>query len=234
MDPDTLRHYDSNIKDDPGVVSGKEERAEIHKRFMETLQRVNIEVYAHRLIKMLDESADVARFTIPFVGITIDRNWFGYINVIAGMFFYLILLAAMENQIVLLTFVRKQAAGCLPRLHMINVTQVFSGSGLFPQRSIQGLSGLDMYVRWVLAAFALAMRLLIVIAPLFVALAVEWDALAFARPCEIVSPYEFFQQRALGDAAPPNYPGFCKDGRDNRREDQKLQEKLQCSTFLSW
>jgi len=101
------------------------------QRFLQIVQNANTDIYEHRLLNMLDTSADAARFSVPIIGVKVDRNWFAYLNGFGGIFFFMIILHALENQLVLLREILKRKLTTMQR-KMVNATQIFTSSGLVP------------------------------------------------------------------------------------------------------
>ena len=187
------------------------------KRQYETLVReVNVRIYAHRLEKMLDASYEASLFSVPLAGVKIDRNLFGYMNAVAGIFFYCILLSALENQIMLLQFILPASTGSLLRMQMVNASQVFTASGRFVNHAGTHPDSLGKYLNLIVLPLKRVLFLCIIAAPLAVASTVEWDAGDIYTKSPMAAKLETTIIRHAGAAPQPvSSPGRVDPGTES-------------------
>jgi hypothetical protein len=147
MDPQTLITYAQKLRNDDGIAinSGaynvplvdparSQDNAKSRfdgksqTRFLDVVQRLNTEIFEHRLIRTLDSSEDAATFTVPVVGIRMDRNWFAYLNGAAAAFLFLLIVHSLENQLDLTREIFRYELSPLQQ-KMLSTTQIFTSSG---------------------------------------------------------------------------------------------------------
>lgn len=80
----------------------------------------------HVVQRTQDDSARIADFTVPVVGVVTDRDWFWLINALAGVLVYYMIIACFETYIRMLDYLLTQSTGNAARLRMILTTIVLT------------------------------------------------------------------------------------------------------------
>jgi hypothetical protein len=110
-----------DIGEDGAMVFNKEtEKFEVPK--------MDIEFMKHELQYQSDKAAELARFSVPIIGISSDRNWLWLIGVTLGPLFYYFIRDSFSNLQFLLDYVYERNSEKPHRLALLATTQIISSS----------------------------------------------------------------------------------------------------------
>jgi hypothetical protein len=157
------------------------------KRVGEALWQIDVDYISHELQSQFDKSAELARFSIPAIGVLSDRTWFWLVCTALGPFFGFLIRDSFTNVEQVLGYLRGLAGTERTRLVLLASTQVISASTRGDRARRDGGWKAS---RPKIAALAVLMALPLIVSGLVL---YDWWFLAFATngdqlPCVPVDP----------------------------------------------